>query len=129
MYSGISPYTRPGCFLFFAHTSLHFSRIPTLQTQILTPVQDPNTSHAKPCTVNPYAREAFKKFQKLLRLAQAPNSSHANTYAGEGSQNLQCFLMLGQAPNDSNDSLCRGSVPTIPRLPYAGAGFWHFKCR
>ncbi|MBW0486201.1 hypothetical protein O181_025916 [Austropuccinia psidii MF-1] len=34
--------------------------------------------------------------------------------------------MPGQAPDDSNISLHWDSVPTIPTLPYAGAGFQRF---
>ncbi|MBW0550545.1 hypothetical protein O181_090260 [Austropuccinia psidii MF-1] len=94
----------PGCLLFFAHTSLHFTRIPTLHTQILTPVQDPNTSHAKPCAVNPYAREASQQCQQFFRLFQAPNTSHANPYACAGSHQFRQFLILGQPPDNSKNS-------------------------
>ncbi|MBW0498773.1 hypothetical protein O181_038488 [Austropuccinia psidii MF-1] len=110
MYGGMPPYMSPGFWLFFSHTSLCFSRIPTLHTQILMPVQDPNASHAKPCAVNPYAREASQQFQQFLRLFQAPNSSHANPYASAGFRHF------------THKSLRRGSVPTILKIAYAGPG-------
>ncbi|MBW0489590.1 hypothetical protein O181_029305 [Austropuccinia psidii MF-1] len=63
--------------------SVQYSRrIPKLHMQILTPVQDPNASHARPCAVNPYTREASEKFQQLLRLLQAPKASQTNPYTG-----------------------------------------------
>ncbi|MBW0512345.1 hypothetical protein O181_052060 [Austropuccinia psidii MF-1] len=92
MYGGMPPYACPG--------SLVLSRIPTRHRQVLTPVQDPNGLHAKPCTVNPYARAAFQKCQQ--------------------------FLMPVQAPNNSNNFLRQGSLATAPTLPYVGAGTQRF---
>ncbi|MBW0586841.1 hypothetical protein O181_126556 [Austropuccinia psidii MF-1] len=108
------------------------------------PVQDPTTSHAKPCIVNPYAGEASRQCQQFLMLSQAPVASHANTYTCTGSQQFkerptpgwppdnsntslcQCrllmlhmqILMLVQVPNNSNNSLHLGSLPTILKIHY-----------
>ncbi|MBW0544832.1 hypothetical protein O181_084547 [Austropuccinia psidii MF-1] len=79
---------------------LHLSRIPTLHMQIPTPVQDPNASHAKPCTVNPYTGAASQQCQQCLMLVQAPNASHANPY-------------VVQVPDNSNSSLRLCRLPTI----------------
>ncbi|MBW0572302.1 hypothetical protein O181_112017 [Austropuccinia psidii MF-1] len=95
MYGGMPPYACPG--------SLVLSRIPTCHTQILIPVQDPNTSHTKPCAVNPYAGEAFQQCQQIL--------------------------IPVQVPDNSNNCLHQGSLATAPSLPYVGAGAQHFKCK
>ncbi|MBW0471638.1 hypothetical protein O181_011353 [Austropuccinia psidii MF-1] len=84
--------------------------------QILTPVQDPNASHAKPCTVNPCAGEASRKCQHFLMLFQALNASHANPYAFEGSQQLKNLPTTGQPPNNSNTSLCWCRLPMLHML-------------
>ncbi|MBW0497338.1 hypothetical protein O181_037053 [Austropuccinia psidii MF-1] len=120
MYDGMPPYTCPG--------SLVLSRIPMCHRQFLTPVQDPNVLHAKPCTVNPYARAAFQQCQKFLTPVQAPNSSHAKylclyrlpkiqiiAYARAVLKQLRHFLMQVQAPDASNPN------------PYACAGSQKFK--
>ncbi|MBW0561885.1 hypothetical protein O181_101600 [Austropuccinia psidii MF-1] len=107
MYSGMPPYSWRVFLLLFAHKSLHLSRIPTLHTQILTPNQDPDASHVKPC-----AGAASQKCQQFLMLVQAPNTSHTNPYACTGSQIFK--LHTG------------GSLLTIPTLPYTGAGFQCF---
>ncbi|MBW0487839.1 hypothetical protein O181_027554 [Austropuccinia psidii MF-1] len=91
--------------------------------QFLTPVQDPNALHAKPCAVNPYAGAAFQQFQQFLTPVQAPNASHAKSlcmyrlptipiiaYARAALQQLPHFLMRVQAPNASHPN------------PYASAG-------
>ncbi|MBW0478774.1 hypothetical protein O181_018489 [Austropuccinia psidii MF-1] len=114
------PYACPG--------SLFFSRIPTPHTQILMPVQDPNTSHAKPCTVNPYAGAAFQQCQQFLMAVQTPNASQAKylalyrfptikiiPYARAASQKLRHFLMWVQAPKASHAN------------PYTWAGSPQFK--
>ncbi|MBW0493489.1 hypothetical protein O181_033204 [Austropuccinia psidii MF-1] len=150
MYSGMTLYTWWGCLLFLAQTSLCLSRIPTLHTKILTTIQDPNASHIKPFTVNPYAREASRQCQQFLMLVQAPDPSHANPYACNGSQifkllmlgsqQLKQFLMLGKASNasDSNPyaftgsqsftgtSLCLYKFLTIQTIPYAGTATQKF---
>ncbi|MBW0591536.1 hypothetical protein O181_131251 [Austropuccinia psidii MF-1] len=106
MYGGMQPYTCPGSLLFLAHKSLRFSRIPTLQTQILTPVQDRNFVQA-----NPYACTGSQQFTPLLPPGQAPNASHANPYACTGSQQFKKFLTPVQAFNAShaNPYACIGS--------------------
>ncbi|MBW0522359.1 hypothetical protein O181_062074 [Austropuccinia psidii MF-1] len=71
MYSGIPPYTCAG--------SLVLSRIPMCHMQILTPVQDPDMLHAKPCAGNPYAGAAFPQCQPFLIPIQAPNASHTKS--------------------------------------------------
>ncbi|MBW0506742.1 hypothetical protein O181_046457 [Austropuccinia psidii MF-1] len=123
----MSPYASPG--------SLVLSRIPTHHTQILMPVHDPDASHTKPCTVNPYARAAFPQCQQFLTPVQAPNASHENHYAWAGSQQFKQLLMPGQASNNShtNPNTCTGSqsfthtslhlymFPTIQTIPYAWA--------
>ncbi|MBW0519885.1 hypothetical protein O181_059600 [Austropuccinia psidii MF-1] len=110
------------------------------------PIQDPNTSHAKPCTVNPYSGAAFQKFQQFLMPVQAPDASHTKSlhfyrfptiqiipYACAASQQLQHFLMWVQAPNASHanpyactvfqiftrTSLHLYRFPTIQTIPYA----------
>ncbi|MBW0474492.1 hypothetical protein O181_014207 [Austropuccinia psidii MF-1] len=88
---------------------LHLSRIPAIHTQILMPVQVSNNSKNFLCWGRP------QKFQKFLRLVQAPNSSHANPYACTGSQQFQKLLMLVQAPNASH------------AYPYACTGSRQFK--
>ncbi|MBW0483692.1 hypothetical protein O181_023407 [Austropuccinia psidii MF-1] len=93
MYSGMPLYACP--------VSLVLSRIPMHHMQILTPFQDPNASHAKPCAANTYAREAFQQCQKFFTPVQAPNVSHTKSlglyrfptiqiipYAGEASRQL-----------------------------------------
>ncbi|MBW0555535.1 hypothetical protein O181_095250 [Austropuccinia psidii MF-1] len=92
MYGGMPPYAYPSSLLFFAHKSLRFCRIPTLHTQILIPVQD-------------------------------PDSVHTNPYACTGSRQFKSLLPPGKAPNNSNNTLCRCSLPKIPTIPYASAGF------
>ncbi|MBW0492045.1 hypothetical protein O181_031760 [Austropuccinia psidii MF-1] len=99
MYGGMPPYACPG--------PLVLSRIPTRRTQILTPVQDPDTSHTKPCTVNPYAGEAFQKLRHFLMRVQDPNTSRANPYSWAGSQSFMCT------------SLHLYRFPTIQTIPYA----------
>ncbi|MBW0500361.1 hypothetical protein O181_040076 [Austropuccinia psidii MF-1] len=98
--------------------------IPMCHTQILTPVQDPDASNAKPCAVNPYARAAFRQCQQFLMPVQAPDASHTKSlclyrmltiqiipYAGAASRQLRHFLMWVQAPNAShtNPYNCAGS--------------------
>ncbi|MBW0486314.1 hypothetical protein O181_026029 [Austropuccinia psidii MF-1] len=61
------------------HATIRLSRIPTHHKKFLTPVQDPNTLHKKPCTVNPYAGEAFQQWQQFLMPVQDPNASHTNS--------------------------------------------------
>ncbi|MBW0552179.1 hypothetical protein O181_091894 [Austropuccinia psidii MF-1] len=105
------------------HATICFSWIPTRHTQILKPVQDPNTSYTKPFTVNPYAGAAFQQFKQFIRPVQAPYPSHARSlrfyrfatvqiipYSGEASQKIQHFLMRVQAPNAShaNPYACAG---------------------
>ncbi|MBW0593222.1 hypothetical protein O181_132937 [Austropuccinia psidii MF-1] len=132
------PYAWRGSLLLFAHKSLHLSRIPTLHTQILTPNQDPDASHVKPCAVNPYAGAASHKCQKFLMLVQAPNTSHTNPYPCTGSQIFKLdtagkppdnsntslhlcrlpmlhtqILTLVQVPEDSNNSLLQCRLPTL----------------
>ncbi|MBW0554212.1 hypothetical protein O181_093927 [Austropuccinia psidii MF-1] len=83
--------------------------------QAITSGMDPKASHAKPCTVNPYAGAAFQQCQQFLTPVQAPDASHAKSlclyrfpttqivpYAGEASQQLQHFLRQLQAPNASH---------------------------
>ncbi|MBW0557604.1 hypothetical protein O181_097319 [Austropuccinia psidii MF-1] len=78
-------------------------------------VQDPNTSHAKPCAVNPNAKEAFWQCQQVLMPFQAPDGSHAKSlrlyrfptiqiipYDEAASQQLRHFLMQLQPPNASH---------------------------
>ncbi|MBW0487409.1 hypothetical protein O181_027124 [Austropuccinia psidii MF-1] len=111
MYGGMPLYACPG--------SLILSRIPTCRTQILMPVQDPNTLHAKPCT-----GEAFQQCQQFPTPVQAPNASHTKSlrlyrlptiqiiaYARAALPQLQHFLMRVQAPNAShpNPHTCAGS--------------------
>ncbi|MBW0566544.1 hypothetical protein O181_106259 [Austropuccinia psidii MF-1] len=102
-------YACPGSLLFVKHQSRSLSRIPMLHMQILTLLQDPDTSHAKPCVVSPHAREASQQCQQFLTLFQAHNSSHANPSTRTGSQIFKQPLALGQPPNNSNTSLwqCR----------------------
>ncbi|MBW0564978.1 hypothetical protein O181_104693 [Austropuccinia psidii MF-1] len=102
--------------LIFAHKSFHWSRIPTLNMQILTLVQDPNASHAKPCAVNAYTRTASRQCRQFLTLFQLP-MLHTQ------------ILTLVQVPNNSNNSLRQGSLPTIQNIPYAGAGSQPFTCK
>ncbi|MBW0538352.1 hypothetical protein O181_078067 [Austropuccinia psidii MF-1] len=88
------------------------------------PVQDPNVLHAKPCTVNPYARAAFLQCQQFLTPFQAPNASPTKSlrvyrlpiiqiiaYARAASQQLRHFLMQVQVANSShpNPHACAGS--------------------
>ncbi|MBW0525964.1 hypothetical protein O181_065679 [Austropuccinia psidii MF-1] len=80
MYGGMPPYACPGSLLFFAHKSLCLSRIMTLQTQMLTHVQDPNASHA-----NTFACTGSQNFKQLLMLGQPPNTPTL-PYAGAGSR-------------------------------------------
>ncbi|MBW0530559.1 hypothetical protein O181_070274 [Austropuccinia psidii MF-1] len=83
------------------HTIVRLSRISTRHTQILTPVQDPNSSHEKLSTVNTYARAAFRQCQQFLTPVKDPDASHAKPlhlyrfptiqiipYTGEASQQL-----------------------------------------
>ncbi|MBW0499181.1 hypothetical protein O181_038896 [Austropuccinia psidii MF-1] len=77
--------------------SLVLSRIPTHHTQILMPVQDPQASHTKPCTVNPWAGAALHKCQPFLTPVQAPDTPHAK-------------------------SLCLYRFPTIQIIPYTVTG-------
>ncbi|MBW0478310.1 hypothetical protein O181_018025 [Austropuccinia psidii MF-1] len=106
------------------NSTVHLSRILTHHTQILTPVQDHNASHAKTCAVNPYASAAFQQCQQLLTPVQAPDTSHRNSlclyrfptiqiiaYAGAALQQLRHFLMWVQVPNASHAN------------PYACAGY------
>ncbi|MBW0531493.1 hypothetical protein O181_071208 [Austropuccinia psidii MF-1] len=96
------------------HATVRLTRIPRHHTQILTPVQDPNASHAKPCTINPYAGAAFQKYQKI-------------PYACPGSQCFTCKIRtLVQVPHISKDSPPWGSLPKAWTIPYVGAGFQHF---
>ncbi|MBW0538083.1 hypothetical protein O181_077798 [Austropuccinia psidii MF-1] len=105
--------------------------MPTLHTQILTPVLDPNTSNAKPCTVNPYARAASQQLQCFLMPVQAPNASHTNPYIVQAPKNssnslhpCRCptihtqILMLVQVPDNSDNSLCLGSLLEILTMDY-----------
>ncbi|MBW0566044.1 hypothetical protein O181_105759 [Austropuccinia psidii MF-1] len=103
--------------------------------QILIPVQDPNASHAKPCTVNPYTGAALQKLQHFLMRVQAPNASHANPYACAGSQQFKKLLTPGKASDNThaNPYACIGSqhftctslrlyrFPTVQTIPYAWA--------
>ncbi|MBW0574880.1 hypothetical protein O181_114595 [Austropuccinia psidii MF-1] len=92
-------------------------------TQILTPAQDPNASHTKPC-----AGEAFRQCPQFLMPVQAPNTSQAKSlhlyslpaiqiiaYARASSRQLRHFLMWVQAPKASHKS------------PYACAGCQQFR--
>ncbi|MBW0471418.1 hypothetical protein O181_011133 [Austropuccinia psidii MF-1] len=90
----------------FTRKFLCLSRIPTLHTQILTPVQDPNTSHAKPCAVNPYTGSSSQQ-------CQHPENSDISL--------CQCRL---PTLHIQILTLCR--FPTIQAIPYAGAGFQQF---
>ncbi|MBW0476204.1 hypothetical protein O181_015919 [Austropuccinia psidii MF-1] len=72
MFGGIPPYAWLG--------SLVLSRVPTQHTQILMPLQDPDASHAKPCTVNPYAGAAFQQCQQFLTPVPAPNVSCTKSF-------------------------------------------------
>ncbi|MBW0484204.1 hypothetical protein O181_023919 [Austropuccinia psidii MF-1] len=107
------------------HVTIHLSRIPTHHTQILTPVQDPDASHAKPCAVDPYSREAFQQCQQFLTPFQAPNLSHTKSlclyrfptieiiaYRRAAPGQLRHFLMQVQAPSAShtNPYACSGSL-------------------
>ncbi|MBW0525004.1 hypothetical protein O181_064719 [Austropuccinia psidii MF-1] len=106
------------------HATVRLSRIPTRHRQFLTPVQDPDMLHAKPCTVNPYAVAAFRQCQQFLTPVQAPKTSHSKSlhmyrlptipiiaYAKAAWRQLQHFLMRVQAPNTShpNPYACAGS--------------------
>ncbi|MBW0508228.1 hypothetical protein O181_047943 [Austropuccinia psidii MF-1] len=75
--------------------------------QILTPVQDPNASHSKPCALHPYAGAASQQCKQFLTLFQAPDSSHSNPYTCTGSQHF------------TRTSLCLCRFPTIQTIPYA----------
>ncbi|MBW0512594.1 hypothetical protein O181_052309 [Austropuccinia psidii MF-1] len=80
--------------LYACACSLVLSRIPMHHRQFLTPVQDPDALHAKPCAVNPYSGAAFRKCQQFLTPVQAPNASHTK-------------------------SLCLYRLPTIQIITYA----------
>ncbi|MBW0514777.1 hypothetical protein O181_054492 [Austropuccinia psidii MF-1] len=82
------PYACPG--------SLVLSIIPTHHTQILTPVQDPDASHAKPFAVNPYAVAAFQQCQ-LLMPVQAPDASHAKSLCLYRFLTIQIIAYTGAA--------------------------------
>ncbi|MBW0490848.1 hypothetical protein O181_030563 [Austropuccinia psidii MF-1] len=110
------------------HATVRLSRIPTRHRQFLTPVQDANVLHAKPCAVDPYAGAAFQQCQQFLTPVQAPNASHTKSLGvyrllttqiisntREVLQQLQHFLMRVQAPNASHPN------------PYACAGSQQFK--
>ncbi|MBW0540949.1 hypothetical protein O181_080664 [Austropuccinia psidii MF-1] len=84
-----------------------------LHTQILMPVQDANTSHTKPCALNPYTRAASQKCKHFLTLVQAPNASHENTYYCTGSQQFKQLLALGKPPKNSKNSLCQCRLLTL----------------
>ncbi|MBW0560290.1 hypothetical protein O181_100005 [Austropuccinia psidii MF-1] len=102
MSGGMPPYMTPGCLLFLTHTCLHFSRIPTLHTQILTPVQDPNFVQA-----NPYACTGSQQFKPLLPPGKAPKDSKNSLRQYRLLMlHTQIFTLL-QVPNNSNNSLCR----------------------
>ncbi|MBW0554790.1 hypothetical protein O181_094505 [Austropuccinia psidii MF-1] len=87
--------------------------------QVLTPVEDPNASHAKRCAApntshaNPYACTASQQFKQLPMLGSLPTAPTL-PYASAGSQ---CFICK---------SLCLCRFPTIQKIPYAGAGFQKF---
>ncbi|MBW0521940.1 hypothetical protein O181_061655 [Austropuccinia psidii MF-1] len=112
--------------------------------QIPTPVQDPNSLHAKPCAVNPYTGAASQQCQQFLMLVPAPNASHANPYVVQVPDNSNNFLrlcrlptiqaqiltlvqfptlhthilMLVQVPNNSDNCLGLGSLPKILKIHY-----------
>ncbi|MBW0519300.1 hypothetical protein O181_059015 [Austropuccinia psidii MF-1] len=116
--SHANPHTCPGCLLFFAHKSLRLSRLPTLHTQILTPVQDPGCSQE-----NPYACPGSQQVKKRLMWGKAPNNSknslglsrlpaiQITPYYFTGSQQFQQLLTPVQAPDTShaNPYACTGS--------------------
>ncbi|MBW0495649.1 hypothetical protein O181_035364 [Austropuccinia psidii MF-1] len=102
-------------------------------------IQDPNTSHTKPCAVNPYAGAASRQCQQFLMLVQDPNASHANPYAFTSSQKFKQLPMPGKPPDNSDTSLCQCSLSTrhtqiltlcrfrkIQTIPYSSAGFQQF---
>ncbi|MBW0462273.1 hypothetical protein O181_001988 [Austropuccinia psidii MF-1] len=107
--------------------------------QILIPVQVPNTSHAKPCAVNAYAREAYQQFKQSPLLAQAPNASHAKPYTCTNAQQFKQIPILGKPPDNSDTSLCQcrllmlhTQILTLCRfskvqtIPHSCAGFQKF---
>ncbi|MBW0533256.1 hypothetical protein O181_072971 [Austropuccinia psidii MF-1] len=79
------------------HATVCLSRIPTLHKQILMLVKDPNASHAKPFTVNPYAWAAFQQCQQYLMPVQAPEASHAKSLGLYRFPTLQITAYAGAA--------------------------------
>ncbi|MBW0483127.1 hypothetical protein O181_022842 [Austropuccinia psidii MF-1] len=103
-------YAWHGCFLFFTHTntcacpgsqcftckSLCLSRIPTLCMQSIA--------------------------LEILTPAQPPDNANNSSHLSRLMMLHTQILMIVQAPKNSNNSLCRGSLRTTPKLPYAGGG-------
>ncbi|MBW0516342.1 hypothetical protein O181_056057 [Austropuccinia psidii MF-1] len=104
MYSGMPPYSCPGC--------LVLSRILMCHTQILMPAQDPDALHPKPCAVNPYTGSG-------LGLVQDPDVSHANPHACPESRCITPKTLCCK-------SLHRGSFLTMPTTPYTIPGSQSF---
>ncbi|MBW0487746.1 hypothetical protein O181_027461 [Austropuccinia psidii MF-1] len=95
------------------HATIRLSRIPTHHTQILTPVQDPDASHAKPCAVNPYAREAFHQCQQFLTPVQPLKASHTKSLRLYRFPTIQIISYDGHPRNSSDTSLCRCRHPAL----------------
>ncbi|MBW0553906.1 hypothetical protein O181_093621 [Austropuccinia psidii MF-1] len=77
----------------------------------------------------PYACPGSRRVTRnSLCLSRIPTVHTQNLALGQPSNNAcpgsQCFthkiLMLVQAPDNSKNTLCRGSLPTAPTLPYVG---------
>ncbi|MBW0493315.1 hypothetical protein O181_033030 [Austropuccinia psidii MF-1] len=92
---------------------LRLCRLPTLHTQILTLVQVPDNSKNSLLL----CRLLMLKTQILMLLKVPDSSEDFLLWLRLLTLHTQ-ILMPVQVPNDSDNSLRRGSLPRIPKIPY-----------